>query len=263
MSERVVISKTQYWHSLTVPLFTLSALVPSFTEVKENGLPITAVWARVRGIEFVSELFLDFLYYQIEIRSAKKKAGHPHNMATENSQQGSKISPGSASAALHKINRRNKQFWSKQSKLTVQRISDPTLYALAARDMLSEAIRVGFREQKSLDQALADAEQSQNILLESLPHAEEPWRRIASRKGGRALKTDALQVLIETCVRERPDITQRQLWHRLNKHLGLGVIRAIDSQKIEFSARNGEPKTAPVSGLKDRLSRAKSKIDSL
>src|SRR5580765_1093027 len=66
---------------------------------------------------------------------------------------------------LRKINRLNKRFWSKQSKLTSQRISDPMLYALATRDMHSEAIRVAFIEQQSLDQAVADAEQSQNILL--------------------------------------------------------------------------------------------------
>src|SRR5712672_769978 len=139
---------------------------------------------------------------QIKI-TAEKRAWHT-NMTTEHSE---KRYP----AALRKINKLNKQFWSKQSKLTVQRISDPTFYALATRDMYLEAIRVAFREQKSLDQALSDAEQAQTILLESIPDPDEAWRRSVSRKGGRARKTDALQQVIQTCVRKAPDMDQREL----------------------------------------------------
>ena len=49
-------------------------------------------------------------------------------------------------AVLRKINKLNKRFWSKQSKLTAQRISDPILYALTMRDMHSEAIRVALAD---------------------------------------------------------------------------------------------------------------------
>ena len=96
--------------------------------------------------------------------------------------------PGSHPAALRKINNRNKQFWAKQSKLTEQRISDPILYALATPGMRSESIRVSFREQKSLDQALADAEEALQILWKNPTAAEKSWRRSLSRKGGSALK---------------------------------------------------------------------------
>jgi hypothetical protein len=184
-------------------------------------------------------------------------------MPTEHSEQPYKIRPGNGPASLRNINEQNNAFWSDQSELTVQRISDPALYALAAYDMCSEAIRVRFREQKSLDRALEDAEEARKILQPIFAQAEEARRQSLSQKGGRALKTDALQVLIQNCAREAPDISQRELWHQLKKHLGLGVIRAIDDQTIEFLAHNGKLKTAPVSGLKDRLSRAKSKIDSL
>ena len=159
-------------------------------------------------------------------------------MTIEHSEKRHKIFPGSNPAALREINRLNKQFWSKQSKLTVQRISDPTFYALATRDMYLEAIRVAFREQKSLDQALSDAEQALNVLWENFVPAERARRRSLGRKGGRSRKTNALQVLIETCVRKTPDISQRELWHQLKQYLGLGVITTIDDQQIEFLDHN-------------------------
>jgi len=133
---------------------------------------------------------------------------------------------------------------------------------MATFDMHSEAVRVSIRERKSLDQALADAEQERNILWQNPVPAEKARMRSLSRMGGSAPKTDGLQVLIQTCVRKERGISQRLLWHQLKKHLGLGIIRAIDNHKIEFLDHNGKLKTAPVSGLKDRLSRAKSKIGS-
>jgi hypothetical protein len=183
-------------------------------------------------------------------------------MTNELSERPYRIYPSNDPAGLRKINEQNKEFWSNQSELTVQRMSDPTLYALAMHDMRSEAIRVSIREQKSLDQALADAEQARDSLWKNPAAAERERRRSLSLKGGRAFKTDALQVLIDTCVRKAPNMSQRELWHQLRKPLGLGVIKAIDNQKIEFLDRDGKLKTSPVSGLKDRLSRAKSRIDS-
>jgi len=217
--------------------------------------------------KLVAQLWPDFVYHRerifVESKKSSQKQDHSKYMTTEQSEQQYKNLPSSDPANLRRINKRNRQFWSKQSKLTVRRISDPTLYALATRDMHSEAIRVALREQKSLDQALADADQSQNILLESLPQTEERWRGILARKGGRAPKTDALQALIQNCVRKLPNISQQELRHQLKKHLGLGTIMAIDNQGIQFVARKGMLKTAPISGLKDRLSRAKLKIYSL
>jgi len=129
--------------------------------------------------------------------------------------------------------------------------------------MRSEAIRVAFRNQKSLDQALADAEQSAIIVQRNPEDAERVRRRSMSRKGGSVPKTDALQMLIQVCVREAPEINRRKLWHRLRQELGRGTITAIDAQRIEFRTSNGKFKISPVSGLKDRLSRAKRKGDSL
>ena len=192
-------------------------------------------------------------------QKSSQKQDHSKHMTTEQSEQQSNNFPSGHPANLRRINKRNRQFWLKQSKLTVQRISNPVLYALAERDMCSEAIRVAFREQKSLDQALYDAEQALNLFWKNPLPAGDARRRSLSRKGGHAPKTDALQLLIQNCVREEPNIGQRKLWHQLKKHLSLGVIMAIDDHEIQFLDRNEKLKTAPVSGLKDRLSRAKSK----
>jgi hypothetical protein len=80
---------------------------------------------------------------------------------------------------------------------------------------------------------------SGQILLESLRHFEEGWRRRLARKGGRAPKTDALQILIQNCVQQELNIGQRELWHQLKKYMGLGIIRSIDHDEIEFLARWG------------------------
>jgi hypothetical protein len=86
---------------------------------------------------------------------------------------------------------------------------------------------------------------------------------ILSRRGGKAPQRDPLQKLIEEIVCQDPKISQPQLWHRLRKEIGNGTIVSIDpegpARKIHFVASDGKVKTAAVSGLKDRLSRAKQK----
>jgi hypothetical protein len=160
---------------------------------------------------------------------------------------------------LGAINAWNAKFWSKQSRLTRQRIADPIISALAISEIQSETIRLPSRYQKSLDQALADAERALDLVWNNPGEAERSRMRMLSRRGGYALKTDALQTLIIAYFQEEPEIDQRKLWHYLKSEQGLGVIKFIDDQKIEFVDRNSKLKTAPVSGLKDRLFRAKKK----
>ena len=64
----------------------------------------------------------------------------------------------------------------------MQRISDPVLYELARLDMHSEAIEWAFREQRSVDQALSDAEQALNVVWQNPISAQQAWRRSLSRK---------------------------------------------------------------------------------
>ncbi len=156
------------------------------------------------------------------------------------------------------INRRNQEFWPPQSQLRDRRMSDEVLFETATADMQSETLRVPIKCQKSLEQALADAEKSKST-----------FQTAFSRKGGRAPKCDPLQGLIREIVLAKPKITQGQLLRELKSNRVAGVISKIDEQSdvkadepkmIHFVEDDGTPKTARVSGLKDRLSRAKKNI---
>jgi hypothetical protein len=161
------------------------------------------------------------------------------------------------------INERRRQFWLEQSELLNIRICDTVLHDIAMRDIAMEEQRmVPVKNRKSLGQALADAENSRAIV-----------QRAFARKGGKAAKGDTLQCLIVEIVRGESKITGWQLMHKLRKMAkdGHPVVFEVDQQsdvlcdeaaKIHFKDR-GTSKTASISGLKDRLSRAKQKIFAL
>lgn len=173
-------------------------------------------------------------------------------------------SPNLCRVTPRELNELHRQFWVQQSELTDKRISNPILYANATANMQSEALReVPLKHRKTLELALADAEEEWNSGKDSL--------REFCRKGGKARKGDSLSKLIEALVRANPKITERELSWRLNRQVGKGVIFSIDTKSsvvagnvrmITFEDEDGRRKTAPVSGLKDRLRRAKAKINS-
>lgn len=162
---------------------------------------------------------------------------------------------------IAEINQENKLFWSEQMALTEQLLSNPSLVQAAWEELDFEVARgIPLKQRKTLEKALVDVARIQSVFQTDL-----------SRKGGKAAKRDRLQVLIEAIVAKEPGITERQLWHRLRAEIGNGVIVSIDldapaseghTRRIHFLASDGKVKTAPVSGLKDRLSRAKAKIAS-
>ena len=83
-----------------------------------------------------------------------------------------------------------------------------------------------------------------------------------ARKGGLARKTDVLQELIERIVRRNLAITVRALESQLREHQGIEPIQDFSNGTISFTNHDGRTKDAELSGLKDRLSRAKKKIGS-
>lgn len=160
------------------------------------------------------------------------------------------------------INERNRQFWRVESDLLNRRMADEFLYEVARTDMSSETLRqVPIKSQKSLEQALADAEKVRRI-----------YQSVLARKGGKAFKGDALQLVIEAVVLKNPTMTIRQLFFKLKDEIGQGTVTSIDEESdvradeprmIHFEEDNGKRMLAPLSGLKDRLFRAKKKIKSL
>jgi hypothetical protein len=66
-------------------------------------------------------------------------------------------------------------------------------------------------------------------------------------------------------VQQNPKIHQQELLHALRADIGKGTILSVNVQSntIQFLTETGKIKTAPISGLKDRLSKAKQQIESL
>ncbi len=162
---------------------------------------------------------------------------------------------------LREVNELNRQFWVKQSELMRRRICDPVLYAGATACLRDEEMRgVSLHSRKTLEAALADAE-----------HERACFQREYSRRGGMASKGDALRSLIQVFVRRNPKITERELFRQLKGCAGQGIIDRIDEtsdtiadegRQIHFHDKNGMPKKAALSGVKDRLSRVRAKINS-
>jgi hypothetical protein len=159
------------------------------------------------------------------------------------------------------MNEQNRQFWIKQSALRDERIADPTLFKIATRSMNWEAVSgVPVKFRKTYELALEHAASDQGL-----------FQSEHSRKAGRAPKGDALSDLIQGLVFSKPKITEKELLTQLELQVGQGTIVSIEAEsqplagdvrRIHFDSEDGKPKTASVFGLKDRLSRAKARINS-
>jgi hypothetical protein len=165
-------------------------------------------------------------------------------------------------SALAEINQRNERFWAERSELLNRQTQDAALCLIAMKDLSSEKIRkVPFESRKSFEECLAHADDSKTIILQAF-----------SQKGGKAAKSDALQRWILDTVRGDEKISSGQLLIKIRKLAKKGdsifskVSRESDTSNDQtehiYFDDNGESKTAPVTGLKDRLSRARKKIPS-
>ena len=178
-------------------------------------------------------------------------------MAIQNPNWSYKICPDRAAADLRGINEQNRQFWSEQSKLMKQRMSNDAVVEIAVDDVRSETERrLPIAWHKSFEQALAEAAISYRLA-----------QKVFSRSGGRTSKRDSLQRLISKIVGKSSKITAIKLLSALPKREGEGTIISIDRNSARLSGEGRmiryfddspqKEKTAPLSGLKDRLSRAK------
>jgi hypothetical protein len=156
------------------------------------------------------------------------------------------------------INDRNKQFWTSETAKAERRMADPGILHLAVRDLESYAkLFLPIYHQKSFEQALEDADCSINNAIIS-----SALQRRFSRRGGLARKSDALQVLILEIVTNTPSITEPELITELQARQSGGIIEDVSDGSIWFTSHSGHSKMASLSGLKDRLSRAKKAIRS-
>jgi hypothetical protein len=150
---------------------------------------------------------------------------------------------------LEELNQLHEAFWADQSALLRERMADGAVLDTAIEEIAAEA-RKGI------------APFGQSSIYEALANAQRVGRRFISqfaRKGGRARKTDRLQTLIEQIVQDQPDISVRELEAKLRECQGIDPIQEIDGDIIFFTEAHDRTKRGKLSGLKDRLSRAKKK----
>jgi hypothetical protein len=153
------------------------------------------------------------------------------------------------------MNARAQVFWEEQNELMHRRLADPVLLELVKDELDSyKTWPVPVPYQKSFESMLENAERAKQRVLAH-----------QGQKGGRAKKPDALQELIISLVRRRQGMTVSQLLEAFERE-PRGVIIEIVAGQISFTQPDGTPvgrmKEAPVSGLKDRLSRARKKLNS-
>ena len=171
---------------------------------------------------------------------------------------------GAENPALVKFNQRNRDFWADQRTLMDRRMADLAILETAVESVESENKRqVAIRSQKSFEEALLDAER-----------AKQRFIRQQARSGGKAAKADSLQRIIADVVRQNPEIAVTQLLLELRKHQGDGIIDEVDATRIYFrqtgrAAMSGGGEvvgmkvisaSAPISGLKHRLTRARRNV---
>lgn len=153
---------------------------------------------------------------------------------------------------LKEINHINRRFWSDQRELLDRRMADSAIRESAFENMRAQQLQgLPIFFQTCIEKALEDAERvGRRFIVRQ------------ARKRGIASKTDVLQLIIEEIVRRQPSITARRLIEILRERQGIAPIEDIDDGTIWFTNHDDRSKEANISGLKDRLSRAKAKYQS-
>lgn len=151
-------------------------------------------------------------------------------------------------------NARARAFWRSEAQQLRSRVELEILRQIALRNMCRFA-RVA--EMPSLEQALAEVE-ADAILLGPYIRSSNARRMAAARK------PDALQALIVSLVRRRPELSCSELLDMLGSGRYPNVIEEVLDGEIHFrhkvGGRHDVSKSVKISALKDRLSRAKKSV---
>jgi hypothetical protein len=154
---------------------------------------------------------------------------------------------------LSEINALHQKFWRARAKKTERLLADEHI-AQEAFIAVKEQSRLPVRCQMSYDSLLdrEEARRERGLIW---------FRQENGRRGGKCRKSDRLQELIEDIVAKKPRIDCPTLLRLLRGKQGAGVIVDVD-EDITFDDSNGKLKSAEITGLKDRLYRAKKKFES-
>jgi hypothetical protein len=168
--------------------------------------------------------------------------------------------PRSCGRPFAEINAINADFWAKQAARQERQLTDENLTEEAYSDLREQAeLGVPFRQQRSYGALLDKAERRYMAHRERLL---QEVRRENGRQGGKARKPDPLQAVIQKIVERNPTIDCPTLLELLQNKRGIGVIQDVDGEDIYFTDANNQSKSTKVTSLKDRLHRAKKKIES-
>lgn len=89
-------------------------------------------------------------------------------------------------------------------------------------------------------------------------HIVTAWNVIRARKP----RPDGLRTLIEGIIANNPKIKSAELLEELRSRIGEGVIESVTDDHIGWRDKNHPAGTSSITGLKDRLSRARKTISS-
>jgi hypothetical protein len=89
------------------------------------------------------------------------------------------------------------------------------------------------------------------------PKIEDSFRVRRQKELARKPRSDALQQIIIEILHKDLTLTARQVLHRLEGYTGMGVIESVSEDNIEWIGKNGHIKDTPVTGLDDRIRRAR------
>jgi hypothetical protein len=180
-----------------------------------------------------------------------RKSVEELNMVTQTVEKLAPKTPEELRKTVEEVNAANRVFWDRQPAVMDRRLADPAVVETAAATILSEVDRVPVRDQIPFEVALERAERTREVFRAGL-------LRETAQRAGRAKKTDALQEVILEIVRRGPTITTKAVLDRLRARQAPGAtIDEITETQISFARPKGTVGEAPISGLKDRVSRAK------
>src|SRR5690348_14528528 len=154
---------------------------------------------------------------------------------------------------LRKMNQQNREFWAREIPQLPARMSDAALREIALKFMQAEQLYLPAYYQTELSEWVTKAEMARRIILSH-----------QATKGGSVKKADKLQQAIEQIVRRRPAITVQELTRMLTRERFPDLIQDVEDERIYFPRNdpNAPLKSASISGLKDRLWRAKRALKS-
>ena len=168
---------------------------------------------------------------------------------------------------LKQINQQNLAFWETNTTLMNKRLENDVIREMGLQTISStREVNLPIKLRMPLEVALEIADNN----FEKIKATVKEDIKVEVKKdfaliGGRAIKEDPLQKYILALVQTRPDITSPQLLKVLVNEVGCGLIEEVDQDDeglIYFKNGKGKRNDAEISGLKDRLSRAKKKINS-